>query len=77
MPGGISRNQNRIYDNGKECIQLYKDFLKKRDHVIANEVLGHNLEDVLGLGRIFEMLVTFAFMIQNMKLHMGNSTAKT
>lgn len=48
--------KNRIYDNGKECIQLYKDFLKKRDHVIANEVLGHNLEDVLGLGRIFEML---------------------
>lgn len=48
--------KNRIYDNGKECIQLYKDFLKKRDHVIANEVLGHNLEDVLGLRRIFEML---------------------
>ena len=48
--------KNRIYDNGKECIQLYKDFLKKRDHVIADEVLGHNLEDVLGLGRIFEML---------------------
>ena len=48
--------KNRIYDNGKECIQLYKDFLKKRDHVIADEVLGHNLEDVLGLGRIFAML---------------------
>ena len=48
--------KNRIYDNGKECIQLYKDFLKKRDHVIADEVLGHNLEDVLGYGRIFEML---------------------
>ena len=48
--------KNRIYDNGKECIQLYRDFLKKRDAVMAEEILGHNLEDVLGLGRIFEML---------------------
>ena len=52
--------KNRIYDNGKECIQLYKDFLKKRDHVIADEVLGHNLEDVLGLvGR--DALVALCF----------------
>ena len=43
-------------NNGKECIQLYKDFLKKRDAITAEEILGHNLEDVLGLGRIFEML---------------------
>ena len=48
--------KNRIYDNGKECIQLYRNFLKKRDAVMAEEILGHNLEDVLGLGRIFEML---------------------
>ncbi len=48
--------KSRIYNNGKECIQLYKDFLKKRDTVTAEEILGHNLEDVLGLGRIFEML---------------------
>ena len=48
--------KDRIYDNGKECIQLYKDFLKKRNAVMADEILGHNLEDVLGLGRIFEML---------------------
>ena len=48
--------KDRIYDNGKECIQLYKDFLKKRETVMADEILGHNLEDVLGLGRIFEML---------------------
>ena len=48
--------RDRIYNNGKECIQLYKDFLKKRDAVMAEEILGHNLEDVLGLGRIFEML---------------------
>lgn len=48
--------KDRIYDNGKECIQLYKDFMKKRDSLMAEEILGHNLEDVLGLGRIFEML---------------------
>ena len=48
--------KDRIYDNGKECIKLYKDFLKKRDAFTADEILGHNLEDVLGLGRIFEML---------------------
>ena len=48
--------KDRIYNNGKECIQLYKDFLKKRDAITAEEILGHNLEDVLGLGRIFEML---------------------
>ena len=48
--------KDRIYNNGKECIQLYKDFLKKRDAIMAEEILGHNLEDVLGLGRIFEML---------------------
>ena len=48
--------KDRIYDNGKECIKLYKDFLKKRDAIMAEEILGHNLEDVLGLGRIFDML---------------------
>lgn len=29
---------------------------KKRDAFTADEILGHNLEDVLGLGRIFDML---------------------
>ena len=48
--------KDRIYDNGKECIKLYKDFLKKRDAFTADEILGHNLEEVLGLGRIFDML---------------------
>lgn len=48
--------RNRIYTDGKECIRLYKDFLKKRDANIADIVLGHNLEDVLGLGKIYLML---------------------
>ena len=45
--------RNRIYADGKECIRLYKNFLKKRDAQIADAVSGHNLEDVLGLGKIF------------------------
>ena len=48
--------RNRIYDDGKKCIQLYKDFLKKREPIMAENILGHNLEDVLGLGKIFDML---------------------
>lgn len=38
--------KDRIYDNGKECIKLYKDFLKKRDAFTADEILGHNLESL-------------------------------
>ena len=48
--------RDRIYTDGKECIRLYKEFLKKRDKNIADIVLGHNLEDVLGLGKIYQML---------------------
>ena len=48
--------RDRIYDDGKKCIQLYKDFLKKREPIMAEDILGHNLEDVLGLGKIFDML---------------------
>ena len=39
---------------GKQSLDLY--LLKKRDAFTADEILGHNLEDVLGLGRIFDML---------------------
>lgn len=49
-------SRNRIYCDGKDCIRLYKLFLKTRDAVTADTVIGHNLEDVLGLGRIFLML---------------------
>ena len=33
--------KDRIYDNGKECIKLYKDFLKKRDAITEEEILEH------------------------------------
>ena len=48
--------RDRIYTDGKECIRLYNDFLKKRDASIADVVIGHNLEDILGLGKIYMML---------------------
>lgn len=47
---------DRIYCDGKECISLYKKFLKTRDAFTADTVIGHNLEDVLGLGKVLEML---------------------
>lgn len=48
--------RDRIYTDGKECIRLYKDFLRKRESDLADIVMGHNLEDVLGLGKIYRML---------------------
>ena len=47
---------SRIYCDGKECISLYKSFLKTRDVMTMETVAGHNLEDVLGLGKIGLML---------------------
>lgn len=47
---------DRIYSDGKECICLYKSFLKTRDACTADIIMGHNLEDVLGLGQIHLML---------------------
>lgn len=46
----------RIFADGKICIKCYKDYLKKQDSDLLAEVLGHNLEDLCGLGKIFEML---------------------
>ena len=40
----------------RNALNFTKIFLKKRDAFTADEILGHNLEDVLGLGRIFDML---------------------
>ena len=53
--------KNRVYSDGKECISLYRKFLKTRDTLLADTVTGHNLEDLLGLGRISEMTAYLAF----------------
>lgn len=47
---------NRKYVDGGQCIRLYRNFIKKRQSKIAEEVMGHNEEDLLGLGKIFPLL---------------------
>ncbi|MDC7287203.1 ribonuclease H-like domain-containing protein [Blautia schinkii] len=48
--------QNREYCDGRECIKLYRSFLKKKDTRARETVLGHNEEDLIGLGRICTVL---------------------
>ena len=50
---GISARQ---YCNGGECIHLYKDYIKNQDPALLSSLLGHNQEDLLGLGRVYEMM---------------------
>lgn len=50
---GISTRQ---HCNGGECIHLYKDYIKRQDPSLLSALLGHNQEDLLGLGRVYEML---------------------
>ena len=47
---------NRKYCDGGQCIRLYKTFMKKKDPEAANIVMGHNEEDLRGLGKIFPLL---------------------
>ena len=47
---------NRKYCDGGQCIRLYRTFMKKKDPEAANIVMGHNEEDLLGLGKIFPLL---------------------
>ena len=61
----------------RNALNFNKDFLKKRDAFTADEILGHNLEDVLGLGRIFDMLGYLCIMMEIMKLHTVNLTETT
>lgn len=46
----------RKYCDGGECIRLYKAYGKKPEPVLQDAIMGHNEEDILGLGRIFPML---------------------
>lgn len=48
--------QKRKYCDGADCIRIYKEYIKTHDKSAAETVLGHNQEDLMGLGRIFEML---------------------
>ena len=47
---------NRKYCDGGQCIRLFRSFVKNKEQKTADIVMGHNEEDLLGLGRIFELL---------------------
>lgn len=42
--------------SGKELIQVYKDYLKKKDGELLDCLLLHNLEDVRGMSRLLPLL---------------------
>lgn len=46
----------RKYCDGGTCIRLYQSYLKHPEPELAETLLGHNSEDLLGLGSIFSML---------------------
>ena len=46
----------RIYCNGGDCIKNYKKYMAHREQFYLDTVMGHNMEDLLGLGKVFEML---------------------
>ncbi|MDO4337921.1 MAG: ribonuclease H-like domain-containing protein [Eubacteriales bacterium] len=46
----------RKYCDGRACIRCCRSYVKSHDSQLLEEVLGHNREDLLGLGNIFSML---------------------
>lgn len=46
----------RDFCDGGACIRLYKQFVAGKNKEAGEVVLGHNQEDLLGLGKIFSML---------------------
>lgn len=54
----------RKHCSGGKCVHLYKSYEKNRDSVLKDIIMGHNEEDMLGLGRIFSML-SYPALIKN------------
>lgn len=48
--------RKRTHCDGGECIRLYRKHLKTKEPCLLDTVLGHNEEDLLGLGKIVSML---------------------
>lgn len=46
----------RLYCDGHDCIRLYKQYTKNHLPEHANELMGHNQEDLQGLGQVFSIL---------------------
>ena len=49
-------SMHRIYCDGGQCIRLYRSYMKKKDPKALETVLGHNQEDLHGLGLVFTLL---------------------
>ena len=59
---GIS---DRNYCDGGACIRLYRQFAAGKNPEAASTVMGHNQEDLLGLGKIFSMLSYLCLLEDN------------
>ena len=46
----------RVYCNGGDCIRIYKKYMSRREQTDLDIVMGHNMEDLLGLGDVFKMM---------------------
>ena len=46
----------RIYCNGGDCIRIYKKYMAHQEQTDLDIVMGHNMEDLLGLGEVFKMM---------------------
>lgn len=45
----------RLFCDGKEGIRLYRKYMKYHENNILQELLGHNQEDLTGLGQVMNM----------------------
>ena len=58
----------RIYADGGDCIKIYKKYMSHRNQTDLDIVMGHNMEDLLGLGNVFEMLGYFSLKNGNFEV---------
>lgn len=47
---------HRVHCDGGQCIRLYRSYMKKKDPSALETVLGHNQEDLCGLGLVYTLL---------------------
>ena len=49
-------SMHRVHCDGGQCIRLYRSYMKKKDPAALETVLGHNQEDLCGLGSVYTLL---------------------
>lgn len=69
--------KDRIYDNGKECIKLYKDFLKKEMPLQLMKSWDTTWRMCWDWEESLICWDIFASMMEIMKLHTANLTETT